>query len=74
MQSSSLTKINRTDIYYAQPYSSFERESNENANGIIRRFIPKGAAIGNISEHNIKKIQDWINQYPRRIPISPRHF
>lgn len=67
MERSCLTKRNRTTVYYAHPYSACERGSNENANGIIRRFIPKGAAIGEITNKKIKQIQDWMNNYPRRI-------
>ena len=66
MEHSCLTKSNRTRIYYARPYSSWERGSNENANGIIRRFIPKGSDIGYYSKTKIMEIQDWINNYPRR--------
>ena len=55
----------RTQIYYAHPYCSGERGSNENANRLIRRFIPKGIDITPISEKYIQKIEDWINNYPR---------
>lgn len=55
----------RTQIYYAHPYRSGERGSNENANRLIRRFIPKGIDITAISEEFIQKIEDWINNYPR---------
>ena len=58
-------KIARTQVYYAHPYRSGERGSNENANRLIRRFIPKGIDITPISEEYIQKIEDWINNYPR---------
>ena len=53
----------RTTIYYAHPYSSGERETNEN-NRLIRRFIPKGIDMTNIKE---SKIENWINNCPRAI-------
>lgn len=55
----------RTKIYYAHPYCSGERGTNENANRLIRRFIPKGVDIDNYSDEYIAYIQDWINNYPR---------
>ena len=58
-------KTKRTEVYYAHPYCSGERGSNENANRLIRRFIPKGTDITPISEEFIQKIEDWINNYPR---------
>lgn len=58
-------KTSRTQVYYAHPYRSGERGSNENANRLIRRFIPKGIDITPISEEFIQKIEDWINNYPR---------
>lgn len=57
----------RTNIYYCHPYSSCERGSNENANKLIRRFIPKGSDISAYSNDFIKYIQNWINEYPRKI-------
>ena len=61
------SKGNRVKVYYAHPYSSWERGTNENINKLIRRFIPKGTDIDEISEKRIKYIEDWINNYPRRI-------
>ena len=57
----------RTQIYYCHPYSSWERGTNEQTNGMVRRFIPKGTPISPISEKDIIEIQTWINNYPRRI-------
>lgn len=57
----------RTSCYYAHPYSAWERGSNENANKLIRRFIPKGTDIGKLSADAVKRIEYWMNNYPRRI-------
>ena len=57
----------RTTCYYAHPYSSWERGSNENANRLIRRFIPKGANIDQYSDQQIKEIEQWMNNYPRKL-------
>lgn len=65
MEKSCLRKGNRTQIYYAHPYCSGERGSNENNNRMIRRWIPKGTIIDDISNRFIKQIEDWINNYPR---------
>lgn len=57
----------RFKLYYAHPYSSWERGTNENANKMIRRFIPKGTDIGKLNQREIKRIEYWMNNYPRRI-------
>lgn len=57
----------RTKVYYCHPYSSYERGSNENANKLIRRHIPKGKNTDRYSHQQIRYIQDWINNYPRKI-------
>ncbi len=57
----------RIKIYYAHPYSSWERGTNENSNKLIRRFVPKGTDIAKISKKTIKAIEKWMNNYPRRI-------
>ena len=65
LEKSCLRKKERTSIYYAHPYCSGERGTNENNNRLIRRFIPKGVDITNIKVTKIKEIEDWINNYPR---------
>lgn len=55
------------EIYYAHPYCSWERGSNENGNRMLRRFIPKGSDIGKITEEELQRIEDWVNNYPRKI-------
>lgn len=61
------TRKRRTTVYYCHPYCSSERGSNENQNGFIRRFIPKGTAISNYSSAYIQYVQNFINDYPRGI-------
>jgi IS30 family transposase len=56
-----------SEVYYAHPYSSWERGSNENGNRILRRFVPKGTDIGKLTETEIQRIEDWVNNYPRKI-------
>lgn len=56
----------RTKVFYAHPFSSWERGTNENTNKLIRRFIPKGSSIDEISKSMIKYIENWLNNYPRR--------
>ena len=65
MEKSCLRKGTRTKIYYAHPYCSGERGSNENNNRMIRRWIPKGTLIDDIPNKFIKQIEDWLNNYPR---------
>lgn len=67
IEKSCLRKKERTNIYYAHPYCSGERGTNENNNRLIRRFIPKGVDIGEIKQSKIREIEDWINNYPRSI-------
>jgi IS30 family transposase len=57
----------RTTIYFAHSYSSWERGTNENQNRMIRRFVPKGTNIAEFSDEEIQWIEDWMNNYPRKI-------
>lgn len=53
--------------YFTHPYSAWERGSNENQNKIIRRFIPKSRSIATVTDKEIKEIEEWMNNYPRKI-------
>ncbi len=55
------------EVYYAHPYSSWERGSNENGNRILRRFVPKGTDIAKLTVAELQRIEDWVNNYPRRL-------
>ena len=55
------------EVYYAHPFSSWERESNENGNRILRRFLPKGTGLSTLKPRELKQIEDWVNNYPRKI-------
>ena len=67
LEKSCRSDARRFKMYFAHPYSSWERGSNENANGIIRRFFPKGTDFSKVSIASIQSVEDWMNDYPRRI-------
>lgn len=55
------------NIYFAHPYSSWERGTNENTNGLIRRFFPKGTDFNKISLKQLKDAQNNLNDRPRKV-------
>ena len=65
-RSDQMEKGNRTQIYYAHPYSSWERGTNENWNGIVRRFIPKGSSFYGLTDEDLARITHYINTLPRK--------
>lgn len=60
-------RVKRTKVYYTDPYSSWQKGMNENCNGILRRFIPKGTNLNTVSEYRLKLILEKINGKPRKI-------
>lgn len=54
------------DFYFANPYSPWERGSNENLNGLVRQYIPKKMDFSEITEERIKEIETKINTRPRK--------
>ena len=53
-------------VYFTDPYSSWQKGAIENANGLIRQYIPKGMSFKDVSDRQIRKIQDKINNRPRK--------
>ncbi len=54
-------------IYFAHPYSAWERGSNENFNGLVRRFIPKGKDMTKYTQQDLNRIANIINAMPRKV-------
>lgn len=52
--------------YFATPYHSWERGTNENTNGLIRQYLPKGLCLANISQAHCDWIADQLNRRPRK--------
>jgi IS30 family transposase len=63
----SALKEENVGVYFTHPYSAFERGTNENHNGLIRRFIPKGKKISDYSQEAIARVEEWMNGLPRKI-------
>ena len=62
-----ITQKTGMKIYFANPYSSWERGTNENTNGLIRRYLPKGTDFNKIHENKLLFIQEKLNNRPRKI-------
>lgn len=54
------------NFYFAKPYHSWERGANENTNGLIRQYFPKGSSFENISNEDVQRVQDILNNRPRK--------
>ena len=61
------TKNTKTDVYFADPYSPWQRGTNENTNGLLRSFFPKGTDLSLITKKQLKQVEIKLNQRPRRI-------
>ena len=53
-------------IYFAKPYHSWERGANENTNGLIRQYFPKGTDFGDITQEQVIRVQNILNSRPRK--------
>ena len=61
------TKQTGIKVYFADPYASWQRGTNENTNGLIRRYFPKGTDFNKVTAKQLKYIQDKLNNRPRKI-------
>ena len=69
------TKQTTMRVYFAHPHSPWERGTNENTNGLLRQFFPKGTRFTRLSRSEIKRVQVMLNDRPRKILNwhSPAH-
>ena len=61
-----ITRTIGTKIYFAHPYHSWERGTNENTNGLIRWYLPKGTDFATVSKERIREIEHRLNTRPRK--------
>ena len=54
------------DVYFAHPYHSWERGANENLNGLVRQYFPKGTDFSQISQDDVIRVQNILNNRPRK--------
>lgn len=55
------------EVYFADPHSPWQRPTNENGNGLIRRYVGKGTNLATFTSADIRAIEHRINTMPRRI-------
>lgn len=61
------TKETKMKVYFADPYSPWQRGTNENTNGLIRQYFPKGTDFNAVSANQIRKVQNLLNGRPRKV-------
>jgi len=62
-----ITEALGADIYFANPYSSWERGLNEHSNGLIRQYFPKGQDFTKVSKAQVQKVENLLNNRPRKV-------
>jgi len=55
------------DTYFADPYSSWQRGTNENSNGLIRRYFPKKTDLREVTKEELDEVLFEINNRPRKV-------
>jgi len=53
-------------VFFAEPYKAWQRPSNENTNGLIRQFFPKGSDLASATHQQVAKVEDLLNNRPRK--------
>lgn len=61
------TKNTKVAVYFAHPYSPWERPTNENSNGLLRDYFPKGMDLSQVTKKRLKEVQDQLNERPRKV-------
>ncbi|SCM55507.1 IS30 family transposase [Petrimonas mucosa] len=61
-----ITEMLEAPVYFTDPYSAWQKGSIENANKLIRQYIPKGASFKDYPPDRLKRIQHRLNERPRK--------
>ena len=65
-QHQELSRRLKIDIWFADPYAPWQRGSNENTNGLLRQYLPKGTALSQVSQTQLNDIARLLNGRPRQ--------
>jgi IS30 family transposase len=62
-----IAKVLDADFFFADPYSSWQRGTNENTNGLVRQYFPKKTPFDSVSDSDIRFVTDRLNNRPRKV-------
>ena len=61
------SRISLIDVYFCDPHAPWQRATNENTNGLLRQYFPKGTDLSRWSLDDILAVQDALNSRPRKV-------
>ena len=66
-QHAGFTAVTGIPVYFADPHSPWQRPTNENTNGLIREYFPKGTSFTDVTDAQVQAVQDRLNRRPRLV-------
>ncbi len=61
------TRETKIRVFFADPYSPWQRGTNENTNGLIRQYFPKGSDLSQVSVRQMRAVEQKLNSRPRKV-------
>ena len=61
-----LTRSVGLEIYFADPFASWQKGTIENTNGLLRQFFPRGTDFTQVSHHEVARVEQLLNEHPQK--------